>query len=118
VILVDTSIWIDHLRVADRQLAGLLLEEQVLSHPLVVGELACGSLRRRAEILGLLRSLPRAPVVDDEEVLLFIEAHGLMGSGLGWVDAHLLASVRLAGERLWTRDRRLTQVARRLGVAA
>jgi predicted nucleic acid-binding protein len=118
VILVDTSIWIDHLRVANRQLAGLLLEEKVLSHPLVVGELACGSLRRRTEILGLLRCLPRAPVVDDEEVLLFMEAHALMGSGLGWVDVHLLASVCLAGERLWTRDRRLIQVARRLSVAA
>lgn len=117
-ILVDTSVWIDHLRAADRQLAGLLLEEQVLSHPFVVGELACGALKRRAEILPLLRNLPHAPVVDYEEVLHFIEAHALMGSGVGWVDVHLLASAFLAGERLWSKDHRLTQVARRLGVAA
>jgi hypothetical protein len=118
VILVDTSVWINHLRAADRQLAGLLLEEQVLCHPFVVGELACGALKRRGEILALLRSLPHAPVVDYEEVLLFLEAHALMGSGLGWVDVHLLASAYVAGERLWTRDHRLAQAARRLGVAA
>jgi len=117
VILVDTSVWIDHLRAADRQLAGLLLEEQVLCHPFVVGELACGALKRRVEILAPLRSLPRAPAVDHEEVFPFIGAHALMGSGLGWVDVHLLASVCLAGERLWTRDHRLAQAARRLGVA-
>jgi predicted nucleic acid-binding protein len=118
VILVDTSVWIDHLRSVDRQLAGLLLEEQVLCHPFVVGELACGGLKRRAEILVLLRSLPHVPVVEDEEVLAFIEARALMGSGLGWVDVHLLASVCLAGERLLTSDRRLAQAARRLKVAA
>ncbi len=117
-ILVDTSVWVDHLRVADRQLAGLLLEEAVLCHPFVVGELACGSLNRRREILGLLGNLPEAPVVEHEEVLAFVEAHGLMGSGLGWVDVHLLASSTLTGERFWTRDRRLAQAARRLGVAA
>lgn len=117
-ILVDTSVWVDHLRVADRQLAGLLLDEAVLCHPFVVGELACGTLGRRGEVLGLLRNLPQAPVVDQDEVLAFVEAHALMGSGLGWVDVHLLASVALAGERFWTRDRRLAQAARRLGVAA
>ena len=117
-ILVDTSIWVDHFRVADRQLAGLLLEEGVLCHPFVVGELACGALRRRREILGLLHDLPQAPVVDQQEVLAFVDAHALMGSGLGWVDVHLLASAALAGQRLWTRDRRLAQAARRLGVAA
>lgn len=117
-ILVDTAIWVDHLRVADRQLAGLLLEEAVLCHPFVVGELACGALHRRSEVLGLLRNLPQAPVVDQDEELAFVEAHKLMGSGLGWVDVHLLASAALAGERLWTRDRRLAQAARRLGIAA
>ncbi len=117
-ILIDTSVWIDHLRAADRQLAGLLLEEQVLGHPFVVGELACGVLKRRAEMLTLLRSLPGAPMLDDEEVLLFVEAHALMGVGLGWVDVHLLASACLAGERLWTKDHRLARAARRLGVAA
>ncbi len=117
-ILVDTSVWIDHLRAADPELSGLLVEEQVLCHPFVVGELACGALKRRAEVLALLRSLPHAPVVDQDEVLTFIDAHALMGSGLGWVDAHLLASVYLAGERLWTNDQRLARAARRLGVAA
>ena len=117
-ILVDTSVWIDHLRAADPELTGLLLEEQVLCHPFVVGELACGALKRRSEILALLRSLPHAPVVDQEEVLMFIEAHALMGSGLGWIDAHLLSSVYLGGDRLRTKDQRLAGAARRLGVAA
>ena len=117
-ILVDTSVWVAHLRVADRQLSALLLEEAVLCHPFVVGELACGTLNRRSEILGLLRQLPQAPVVEQDEVLAFVDAHTLMGSGLGWVDVHLLASATLAGERVWTRDRRLAQAARRLGVAA
>lgn len=117
-ILVDTSVWIDHLRAADPHLAGLLLEEQVLCHPFVVGELACGAMKRRADVLALLQSLPHAPVVNDEEVLAFIDTHALMGSGLGWVDVHLLASVCLAGQRLRTNDHGLAQAARRLGVAA
>lgn len=116
-ILVDTSVWVDHLRVADRQLAGMLLEGSVLCHPFVVGELACGALNRRDEILGLLRDLPQAPIVEHDEVLAFVEAHTLMGSGLGWVDVHLLASATLAREPFLTRDRRLAQAARRLGVA-
>jgi predicted nucleic acid-binding protein len=93
-------------------------EEAVLCHRFVVGELACGALNSRIEILGLLRNLTQAPVVEHEEVFAFVQARGLMGSGLGWVDVHLLASATLAGERFWTRDRRLAQVARRLGVAA
>ena len=97
-ILVDTSVWLDHLRVADRQLVGLLLDEAVLCHPFVVGELACGALNRRGEILGLFRNLPQAPVVEHDEVLAFVEAHALMGSGLGWVDVHLLASA-ISGRR-------------------
>lgn len=117
-ILVDTSVWVDHLRVVDRQLAGLLLEGSVLCHPFVVGELACGTLRRRGEILALLRHLPEAPVVEHEEALEFLSTHALSGAGLGWVDVHLLASAALASERLWTRDRRLAAAARRLGVAA
>ena len=105
------------MRVADRQLAGLLIEDVVLCHPFVVGELACGALGRRREILGLLRDLPQAPVVEDAEVLALVDARALMASGLGWVDVHLLASATLAGERIWTRDRRLAQAARRLGIA-
>ena len=116
-ILVDTSVWVDHLRVADRQLAEWLLDEAVLCHPLVSGELACGRLKRRSEILELLRNLPQAPVVEHEEVLAFVEAHALMGTGLGWVDVTLLASATMAGEHFWTRDRRLAQAARRVGVA-
>jgi predicted nucleic acid-binding protein len=117
VILVDTAVWVDHLRAADRHLSGLLLEEAVLCHPIVVGELACGALKRRSEILGLLRNLPQAPVVEHDEVLAFVDAQSLMGSGLGWVDIHLLASAALAGERFWTRDRPLAHAARRLGLA-
>jgi hypothetical protein len=116
--LVDTSVWVDHLRVGDRQLAGMLTDEGVLCHPFVVGELACGALRRRGEILELLRHLPQAPIVEHDEVLAFVEGHALAGSGLGWIDVHLLASATLAGERVWTRDRRLAHAARRLGVAA
>ena len=94
------------------------MEDAVLCHPFMVGELACGALHRSSEILGLLRNLPQAPVVEHEEALAFVEAHALMASGLGWVDVHLLASAALEGERVWTRDRRLTRAARRLGVAA
>lgn len=117
-ILVDTSVWVDHFRRTDRQLAGLLVDADVLCHPFVVGELACGTLHRRSEILGLLRNLPQAPVVDHDEVLAFVETHALAGSGLGWLDVHLLASATLAGERFWSRDRRLAHAARRLGVGA
>lgn len=116
-ILIDTSVWVDHLRVADRQLAAWLLDQAVLCHPIVVGELACGALSRRNEILNLLRNLPEAPLVEHDEVFAFIDAHALMGTGLGWVDVNLLASATMAGARFWTRDRRLAQAARRLGVA-
>jgi predicted nucleic acid-binding protein len=116
VILVDTSVWIDHFRSAEPKLVGLLLEPRVMSHPYVVGELACGGLKRRAEVVRLLRSLPAASVADADDVLTFIESHALAGTGLGWIDVNLLASARLAGARLWTRDRKLTQAASRLDV--
>ena len=116
-ILVDTSVWIDHLRAGEPRLAALLERGRVLMHPFVVGELACGDLRRRVEVLRCLRELPRVPVAGDDEALGFIEAHRLMGKGIGWIDVHLLAAVALApGARLWTRDRRLAGVARALGV--
>ena len=117
-ILVDTSLWIDHLRRADVTLTALLEEEQVVLHRFVVGEIACGALKRRAEVLALLRSLPHLKAVDDDEALAFVEAHSLMGSGVGWVDVHLLASVYLSGARLWTKDRPLVRAAHRLGIAA
>jgi predicted nucleic acid-binding protein len=118
VILVDTSIWIDHLRRGHPSLITALELGRVLIHPFVVGELACGTLNRRAEILTLLRELPPAPVATDDEALEFIERRGLMGRGIGYVDVHLLASVALAGDaRLWTRDKRLAAVASELALA-
>ena len=117
-ILVDTSVWIDHLRATDEQLVLLLNEGQVLAHPMVIGELACGNLPEREEVLGLLARLPGTPVATDAEALLFIERHRLMGSGVGYVDVHLLAAVSLVGSALlWTRDRRLLSVASDLGFA-
>ena len=117
-ILVDTSVWIDHLRVSNPRLVTLLLEEQVLSHPFVIGELACGSMKRRGEILGLLQHLPQIAAVPNPEVLEFVERRALMGKGLGWIDVHLLASTVASGHTLWTRDKRLADAAQRLGVVA
>jgi predicted nucleic acid-binding protein len=117
-ILVDTSVWVDHLRAGDAGLAVLLQRGLVCGHSFVIGELALGNLRQRVDILSLLRDLPPAVVARDSEVLGFIEAHGLAGCGIGYVDAHLLASVRLTlGGKLWTRDKRLLSVAERLGLA-
>lgn len=118
-ILVDSSVWIDHFRQSDPGLAALLNSAGVLAHPFVIGELALGSLRQRDAVLSALRELPAAIVADDAEVIAFIDRHRLFGLGIGYIDAHLLASVRLtAGAVLWTRDRRLHAVAERLGVAA
>jgi predicted nucleic acid-binding protein len=117
-ILVDTSAWVNHLRSGDEGLVDLLNATQVLMHAFVLGELACGNLRQRAELLRLLKNLPQAAVARDEEVLFFIERRGLMGRGIGYVDAHLLAAVALdGGARLWTRDRRLQTLAEELGMA-
>jgi predicted nucleic acid-binding protein len=117
-ILVDTSVWIDHLREADSLLTSLLEACDVLAHPLVTGELAMGTLRKRGEFIALMGELPAAPEAGDTEVLALIETRGLHGSGLGIVDAHLLASALLApGTALWTRDRRLAQAAARLKIA-
>ena len=116
-ILVDTSVWIGHLRSEDRKLTTLLNRNQVLIHPMVVGELACGNLRNRKEIMALLGGLPRILVADDDEVLFFIERHQLMGSGIGYVDVHLLAATALTqSARLWTHDLRLAQVATELNL--
>ena len=116
-VLVDTSVWIDHLHAANPELIDLLERAMVAQHPMVIGELALGSLRDRERVLGLLADLPSTPVATHAEVLGFVEANLLYGEGLSLVDAHLLASVVLApGARLWTRDKRLTAAARRLGV--
>ena len=116
-ILVDTSVWVDHFRAADRRLAELLEDGHVLCHPFVVGELACGHLRRRAEVLSLLADLPRLPVLATGDVMRFIDGHRLMGKGLGWIDMHVLAAAFASHETLWTKDRRLAEAAGRLGVA-
>jgi predicted nucleic acid-binding protein len=114
-ILVDTSVWVDHLRRRDAALARELDAGTVLVHPFVVGEIACGLLPRRAEILSLLAELPIASVAQHGEALVFIERHRLAGRGIGYVDVHLLASAALApGTKLWTRDRRLAVAARDL----
>ena len=111
-ILVDTSVWIDHLRVGDRAMATLLQDGTVLAHPSVIGEFALGHLTQRDEILGLLGNLPQATVATDNEVLTLIDTLGLAGSGIGYVDAQLLAATRLTTDaRLWTRDKRLSAVA-------
>ncbi len=117
-ILVDTSIWVDHLRQSDARLKKLLESGQVVIHPFVVGELALGNLRQRNVVLSALRDLPQAVSASNEEVLDFIELRALAGLGIGWVDAHLLASTQLTSATLWTRDKRLNTVAARLGLAA
>lgn len=116
-ILVDTSVWIDHLRRQNPTLAGLLEEGQVVTHPFVLGELACGPLRHRDEVLTLLRMLPAASVVEHDEVLQFVEYHRLYSRGVGWVDAHLLASARLSNAGLWTLDKPLRRAATALALA-
>ena len=117
-ILVDTSVWVDHLRRGDAQLAQLLEGAAVLMHPFVIGEIACGSLADRKGVLELLQDLPVAPVADVDELLAFVERQRLFGKGIGYVDIHLLASVALsAGAALWTRDKRLRTAADGLGCA-
>ena len=117
-ILVDTSVWVDHLRRGDPGLVDLLERSIVIVHPFVVGEIACGSLHNREAILELLQDLPAAAVAEGDEVLRFIESHVLHGKGIGYVDVHLLASVALTeGARLWTRDKKLRLVAQMLGCA-
>jgi len=118
-ILVDTSVWIDHFHRGDLELISLLERSLVLQHPMVIGELALGSLRDRQDVLGLLANLQSMPVATHAEVSRFVEVKVLYGQGLSLVGAHLLASTVLApGARLWTRDKRLASAASRLGVAA
>lgn len=117
-ILVDTSVWIDHLRKGDRELAGLLNEGVVLCHPFVIGELACGNLKNRAEILSLLAALPTSPVASHEEGLHLVADRKLAGKGLGWIDVHLLASALLSKCTLWTKDKALESVAGALKIGA
>jgi predicted nucleic acid-binding protein len=118
VILVDTSVWVDHLRASDKALTALLDTGAVLAHPFVIGELALGNLRQREIVLNALSDLPHAGAATDLEVLHFIGRHTLFERGIGYVDAHLLAAVQLtAGAELWTKDKRLHGVAVELGLA-
>jgi predicted nucleic acid-binding protein len=114
--LVDTSVWVDHLRRGNPDLEFRLETDRVWCHPFVIGELACGRLSDRGRVLGLLEALPCSPVADHPEVLTFVARWELAGSGIGWVDAHLLASAMLGGIGIWTLDRNLGRVARRLGI--
>ncbi len=116
-ILVDTSVWVDHLRRGDAQLVDLLESNAVIMHPFVVGEIACGSLADRALTLDLLLNLPTALVAEPDEALIYLAQHSLHGKGIGYVDVHLLASAAISGAKLWTRDKRLRLVARELGCA-
>jgi hypothetical protein len=119
VILVDTSVWVDHLRNRDKTLSDLLDAGEVLSHPFLIGELALGRLNRRELVLSALRDLPRAEEPTPREALRFVEEGRLFGRGIGYIDVHLLAAVRLtAGAGLWTRHRRLHAVAKKLGVTS
>jgi predicted nucleic acid-binding protein len=117
-ILVDSSIWIDHFRAADAQLTALLDSNEVLAHPFVIGELGLGSLAHREEVLRYLNGLPAAIDATHDEVMIFIECHKLASSGLGYVDARLLASAALTPDAaLWSRDKGLRVAATRCGVA-
>jgi len=117
VVLVDTSIWVTHLNRGKPRLRDLLEDGRVACHSFIIGELACGNFRRRAKILKLLNALPQAEVAQHQEVLELIERRSLMGTGVGYIDAHLLSSALLSDMPLWTADRRLAEVSRDLGVA-
>lgn len=115
-VLVDTSVWIDHFRRADPNLVQLLLDQQVLCHPFVLGELACGHLVNRDRILAGLSALPQVQQATHEEALAVVDRHGLPGSGAGWVDVHLLASCLLGRVRIWSRDKPIRRAAQALGL--
>lgn len=116
-VLVDTSVWVEHLRRGEPGLRTLLHEGEAICHPFVMGELACGHLQSREQILSLLKALPSAALVEPDEILFFIEERKLAGLGLGLIDVHLLASCLISRVKLWTLDKRLKVVAVRLGVA-
>ena len=116
-VLVDTSIWVHHLSRGDSGLVELLEAGDVLCHPFVIGELACGNIRNRGEILRLLATLPQASVAHDNELMGLVNEHHLYGRGLGWIDIHLLGSALVSSCKLWTADKALREATRRLGIA-
>ena len=116
-VITDTSIWVTHLRQGSRQLEKLLIDAEVMCHPFIIGELACGNLKNRNEIIFLLQSLPMAPTIEFDEFIFFVERNRLMGIGIGLVDVHLLASAQLTGIPLWTADKRLKSAATKLDLA-
>ena len=118
VTLVDTSVWVHHFRHGNPRMAQLLTDGEVLGHPFVVGELACGFLTKREDVLSLLSNLPALDVADHADVLRLIDAQRLFGRGLGWIDVHLLTAAVLAGVRIWSLDRALARAARGLGIDA
>jgi predicted nucleic acid-binding protein len=118
VILIDTSVWIEHLARGSKRMASLLEDGGVLQHPFVTGELACGSLHGRQRMLLFLSSLPQAEVIEHQDVLRLLDAERLHGHGLSWVDLHILASAMSSTTLLWTHDRALERAADRLGLAA
>ncbi len=114
-ILVDSSIWIDHLRKSDRAFSNLLNQDLVLVHPFIIGELAMGGIGNRQDFLSFIQEFPQALVAHDDEVLAFVTRHKLFGTGIGYIDAHLLASTQLTpGAAIWTRDRGLNEIATKL----
>ena len=116
-VLVDTSIWIDHLRKSISLLEDFLLEEKVAIHPMVIGEIACGNLSNRDEIISLLNALPKVIEATNDEVHFLIQSKQLYGKGLGWIDVHLLASCSISKISLWTRDKRLEKEGQRIGIS-
>ena len=116
-ILLDTSVWVDHLRRGDSLVVRVLESGQAVAHAFVIGELACDHLKSRVDVIELLQALSQLATAMDDEVLYFIENRKLMGRGIGYVDAHLLAAASMGSALLWTRDKRLRAVAAKLGVA-
>lgn len=116
-ILVDTSVWIDHLRAQEDELTHLLEQTAVLMHPMIIGELACGNLKNRTHLISLWQNLPCISTATDAEAMQFINRHQLLGKGIGFIDVHLLCAVALeADAQLWTCDKRLAQIAADLGL--
>jgi predicted nucleic acid-binding protein len=116
-VLVDTSIWVAHLREGNPKLEKLLMDGEVMCHPFIIGELACGNLKNRGEIISLLQSLQMVVTIEFDEFLFFIERYHLMGKGIGFVDVHLLASAQLTGVPLWTADKKLKAAIEQLELA-